>query len=203
MLAPQVGYPCVLAPHRPDGFPAVVAAFLLAADRPASPAQRWQLVFEVARVFHVLAVTGRKKIFQPHIDADRRIDIPELGRLRQLSNRDHEPFISLALDRKRLDFAFHFAVQANPDRADVLDPQPAAFEPRAIAMAAVLEGIEAVTRFEARVAGLFPSLHPAEEILKGLIEPLQRNLRAAAIDLGEPFILFARGGQYCLLLRIL
>ena len=121
------------------------------------------------------------KCSQADIESDCWQHVANLGGLWKITRDDHEPFIGFALDRERLDRSFHFAVQADADRADMLNTEPFSFKPDAVAMAWEKNRVESVASFETRITGLLLCFDATKEVLKRFIEPTQRGLSTAEI----------------------
>ena len=187
-----------------DGLAAVLATLLLAGDGAAGDAQLRQGGLEVARVGLALSLAGGEEGFQPHVDTDRRQGGRLHAQVPQVARRDDKPLVRLALERQRLDRAFHGPMQLDADRADVLDAQAVAGQTDAVAVAGVLDAIEAVAPLEPRIArprGFL--LDPAEEVRKRLVQAPHRGLGGREVEAGEEGIRPPLALEPCRLFRVL
>lgn len=191
MLASQISYPSMNASNAALGLLAIIAAVLLATNRPLSAAQCWKLFLEKPGIGDLLAIGKRSEVRQPEIEPDSRQQVPNLGWLRQLAGQYHEPLVSLALDRECLDCSFDFAVQANADRPDMLNAQLVNLETDTVAVAREQNRVEPIGGFKAWVTGLLTGLHTPKEISKRFVEAAQRGLSAGKVNVRKPEIVLA------------
>ena len=188
VLTSAVRHPSMYPGHPALGLLAVSAAFLFPGYGPLRTPKLGQLFFEIARVINLFTFGGGNEMRQTDIQSNGRQDVSHCRRFSHIGCDDQEPFVSLALDRKRLDVPFNFSVKTDSDRPDMLHPQLVTLQTDAVAVAREKNRVEAVSSFESRVTRLLACFNAPKEIGERFIEPSQSSLCTAEVNRGKPAV---------------
>jgi hypothetical protein len=189
VLTPAVRHPSMYPGHTVLSLLAVAAAFFLPGYRALCAPKFGEFLFEVSRVGNLLAVRRRDEVSQSYIQANGGKDISHGRDISNIRRDDQEPFVGLALDRKRLDLAFNFPMKTNANRPNVLNIKPVALEPDTITVTREENRVEAIPSFKPRVTWFFARLYSTEEIRERFIQTTQRSLCTTKVNRSKPTVI--------------
>jgi len=182
VFVPQISYAGVQLANLATSLSSAAAALFLTGKTALSPAQFGQRIFEESRVSDFFALGRDHKMRQPNVEPNSGKDIANLLRFGRFAGQHNKPFIAFTLQRKGFDLSLHFPVQAEANRADMLNPEPITFQSYAVAVAREQDRVESVNTFKSRVTRLLPGFDSAKEARKSFVEPAERSLSAAEIE---------------------
>jgi hypothetical protein len=141
-----------------------------------------------AGVVYHRAIGEHGKGFEANINAYRIAGVFLLRRFPNVTGEDSEPPVTLSFDTYRLDLAFDWPMQVDPDSADILDIQFIC-QLHPIAIGRESEGVKPVSSFEAGISWLLSRLDSAEEGFEGLVQPSKNILSSRVVKFSAPGVL--------------
>lgn len=142
-----------------------------------------KFLFSQSQIFrrrYLLSIAGGNEGVESDINANRFPSCREGVRLRLNGKRDIPLAIS-SCDRESLHIAVNRSMPLNFDTAYILEVETVVFYLAAISKRGIGYCIESIRRLKARITGLFTSRGPAEERLKGFIEPAKGLLKGTVV----------------------
>jgi hypothetical protein len=162
------------------GFTTPMRTFLATGDFALGTPEASLALLIPSRIGNRRAIGKGRQILQTQVNPNCSIERRQwLGFA--LNRKTDVPLAAFAFHGNRLNCAGHRAVQLHFHWTDALHPKYVAMQPHSISIAGKSDAVETAAGFESGIASFFPSLHPAKERLKGLVDSTKNILAAGEI----------------------